>query len=128
MASIFKHNWKSDLSDHANPQRIYAVNAEAGLLLATWPHGGRPALPFVYSDEVWCGIEYQVASHLIYEGWVEEGLAVVKGVRDRHTGVRRNPWNEFECGNHYSRSMASYALLLALGSWDDWVCAARRTS
>jgi uncharacterized protein (DUF608 family) len=114
MASIFNFNWKGDLSDHANPQRIYAVNAEAGLLLATWPHGGRPALPFVYSDEVWCGIEYQVASHLIYEGWVEEGLAVVKGVRDRHTGIRRNPWNEFECGNHYARSMASYALLLAL--------------
>jgi hypothetical protein len=117
MASIFRHNWKNDLSEHANPQRIYAVNDEAGLLLATWPRGGRPALPFVYSDEVWCGIEYQVASHLIYEGLIEEGLAVVKGVRDRHTGVRRNPWNEFECGNHYARSMASYALLLALADF-----------
>jgi hypothetical protein len=114
MASIFRYNWKGDLSGHANPQRIYAVNDEAGLLLATWPRGGRPALPFVYSDEVWCGIEYQVASHLIYEGLVEEGLAIVKGLRERHTGVRRNPWNEFECGNHYARSMASYALLLAL--------------
>jgi len=114
MASIFRYNWKSDLSDHPNPQRIYAVNDEAGLLLASWPRGGRPALPFVYSDEVWCGIEYQVASHLIYEGLVEEGIAVVKGVRDRHTGVRRNPWNEFECGHHYARSMASYSVLVAL--------------
>ncbi len=117
MASIFKYNWKSDLSEHTNPQRIYAVNDEAGLLLATWPRGGRPALPFVYSDEVWCGIEYQVASHLIYEGLIEEGLAIVKGVRDRHTGVRRNPWNEFECGSHYARSMASYALLLAVADF-----------
>jgi non-lysosomal glucosylceramidase len=117
MAAIFKYNWKSDLSEHANPQRIYALNDEAGLLLATWPRGGRPALPFVYSDEVWCGIEYQVASHLVYEGLTEEGLAVVKGVRDRHTGVRRNPWNEFECGNHYARSMASYALLPALADF-----------
>jgi hypothetical protein len=41
----------------------------------------------------------------------------VKGVRDRHDGTRRNPWNEFECGNHYARSMASYALLLALSGY-----------
>jgi uncharacterized protein (DUF608 family) len=117
VAAIFRHNWKADVSRHANPQRIYAVNDEAGLLLATWPRAGRPPLPFVYSDEVWCGIEYQVASHLIYEGLVEEGLAVVKGARDRHTGVRRNPWNEFECGNHYARSMASYAVMLALADF-----------
>jgi non-lysosomal glucosylceramidase len=117
-ASIFRHNWKPELWEHANPQRIYALNDEAGLLLCSWPRGGRPALPFVYSDEVWCGIEYQVASHLIYEGLVREGLAIVKGVRDRHDGTRRNPWNEFECGNHYARSMASYALLLALSGYD----------
>jgi len=66
---------------------------------------------------VWCGIEYQVASHLIYEGLVEEGLAIVKGARDRHDGTRRNPWNEFECGSHYARSMASYSLLLALSGF-----------
>ena len=117
MASIFRYNWRGDLSDHANPQRIYALNDEAGLLLGSWPHGERPALPFVYSDEVWCGIEYQVASHLIYEGMVEEGLAVVKGVRDRHTGERRNPWDEFECGHHYARSMAAYSVLLALADF-----------
>lgn len=117
MASIFKYNWKTDLSEHANPQRIYALNNEAGLLLCSWPKGGRPELPFPYSDEVWPGIEYQVASHLIYEGLVKEGLAIVKGVRDRHDGTRRNPWNEFECGNHYARSMASYSLLLALSGF-----------
>lgn len=117
MASIFNYNWKADLSEHANPQRIYAINDESGLLLCSWPKGGRPALPFVYSDEVWCGIEYQVAGHLIYEGLVAEGLAVVKGVRDRHDGERRNPWNEFECGNHYARSMACYSVMLALSGF-----------
>jgi hypothetical protein len=54
---------------------------------------------------------------MIYEGWVEEGLAIVKGVRDRHDGTRRNPWNEFECGNHYARSMASYAVMTALSGF-----------
>ena len=115
--AIFDHNWRTDFWEHANPQRIYALNDEQGLLLCSWPRGGRPELPFVYSDEVWCGIEYQVASHLIYEGLVDEGLAIVKGVRDRHDGARRNPWNEFECGSHYARSMASWAVLTALSGF-----------
>ena len=114
LKSIFDHNFKEDFSKHVNCQRVYALNDEAGLLLCTWPEGGRPSLPFPYADEVWTGIEYQVAAHLIYEGWVEEGLRVVEAVRARHDGVRRNPWNEVECGNHYARSMSSWALLLAL--------------
>jgi len=84
LKSIFDYNWKPEFWDHSNAQRIYALNDEAGLILCSWPKGGRPGFPFPYSDEVWCGIEYQVASHLIYEGLVEEGVAIVKGVRDRH--------------------------------------------
>jgi uncharacterized protein (DUF608 family) len=117
LAAIFKHNWLADFGEHANCQRIYALNDEKGLLLCTWPRGGRPPFPFPYSDEVWCGIEYQVASHMIYEGLLEEGLSIVRGVRERHDGYRRNPWNEFECGSHYSRSMASWALLTALSGF-----------
>ena len=114
LKSIHEHNFKRDFSEHANCQRVYALNDEAGLLLCSWPHGGRPRLPFPYADEVWTGIEYQVAAHLIFEGWVDEGLEIVEALRARHDGIRRNPWNEVECGNHYARSMASWALLLAL--------------
>jgi len=117
LKAVFDHNWRSDLWEHANAQRIYALNDEQGLLLCTWPNGGRPAFPFPYSDEVWCGIEYQVASHLIYEGFVDEGLSIVKGTRARHDGVRRNPWNEFECGSHYARSMSSWSVLTALSGF-----------
>ena len=112
--SIFQHNFRKPVGDFSNVQRVYALNDEAGLLLCSWPLGNRPRLPFVYSDEVWTGIEYQVAAHLIFEGHVAEGLAIVKGVRDRHDGVRRNPWNEFECGHHYARAMASWSVLVAL--------------
>ena len=117
VAAIHRHNWRADFWEHANPQRIYALNDEQGLLLCSWPRGGRPQFPFVYSDEVWCGIEYQVASHLIYEGLVDEGLMIAKGVRARHDGERRNPWNEFECGSHYARSLASWSLLTALSGF-----------
>ncbi len=46
-----------------------------------------------------------------------KGLTIVRGLRDRHDGERRNPWNEFECGNHYARAMASWSLLLALSGY-----------
>lgn len=113
LKAIFNHNFRRDFHDHINPQRTYVLNDEEGLLLCSWPNGGEPDYPFVYSDEVWTGIEYQVAAHLIYEGWLNEGLEVIKAVRERHDGVRRNPWNEVECGHHYARSMASWAVLLA---------------
>ena len=114
LKSVYDYNFKRDFSEHVNCQRTYALNDEAGLLLCSWPRGGRPDLPFPYADEVWTGIEYQVAAHLIYEGWLDEGLELVSALRTRHDGIRRNPWNEVECGNHYARSMASWALLLAL--------------
>jgi uncharacterized protein (DUF608 family) len=115
--SVFKYNYREDFSRHTNFQRTYALNDEAGLILCTWPRGGQPRFPFVYSDEVWTGIEYQVAAHLIYEGWLEEGLKIVQSARARHDGYRRNPWNEVECGHHYVRSMSSWALLLALSGF-----------
>jgi len=117
LQSIYRYNWRRDLSSHACLLRIYALNGEAGLIIGTWPRGERPGYPFWFTDEVWCGIEYQVASHMIYEGLIEHGLAIVKGVRDRHRGERRNPWDEFECGHHYARSMASYGLLTALSGF-----------
>jgi len=118
LQAIFNHNFKTDLSQHANAQRPgYAMGHEPGLLLCTWPRGGKPVLPFVYSDEVWTGIEYQVASHLIAEGFVNEGLTIVKALRSRYDGRIRNPWNEYECGNYYARAMASYALIGALAGF-----------
>ena len=115
--SIFDYNFRTSFRDHHNVQRTYVLNDEKGLLLCSWPKGGRPKLPFVYADEVWTGIEYHVAAHLIYEGFVDEGLTIIRAVRERHDGYRRNPWNEVECGHHYARSMASWALLTALSGF-----------
>jgi hypothetical protein len=114
LVSVHRYNFRSDLSDHANPQRpAYAFGSDGGLLLCTWPKGGRLSLPFVYSDEVWTGIEYQVAAHLIAVGRIEEGLEIVRACRARYDGQIRNPFDEFECGHWYGRALASYALLQA---------------
>ncbi|MCL2623475.1 MAG: non-lysosomal glucosylceramidase [Planctomycetaceae bacterium] len=115
LLSIYKYNMRHDLSEHANPQRpSYAMGNDGGLLLCTWPYGGKPMLPFVYSDEVWTGIEYQVASHLMLLGEPAKGLDIAETVRKRHDGVRRNPFNEYECGHWYARAMSSYAMLQGL--------------
>ena len=90
------------------------MGKEGGLLLCTWPDGGELTLPFVYSNEVWTGIEYQVASHLMTMGEVEKGLEIVRAVRKRYDGRVRNPFNEYECGHWYARAMASYGLLQGL--------------
>ncbi len=115
LEAVHKHNLKHDLSGYANPQRpSYACGAEGGLLLCTWPKGGELSLPFVYSNEVWTGIEYQVASHLMRVGRVPEGLEIVRTCRDRYDGRVRNPFDEYECGHWYARAMSSYALLFGL--------------
>lgn len=115
LRSIYKYNFRRSLIGHANPQRPgYAMGDEGGLLLCTWPQLDKPTLPFVYCNEVWTGIEYQVASHLISEGMVEEGLDIVRTCRKRYDGKVRNPFDEYEYGHWYARAMASYGLLQAL--------------
>ncbi|NQT93974.1 MAG: hypothetical protein HQ559_14530 [Lentisphaerae bacterium] len=115
LLAVHEYNLKRDLSDHANPQRpTYAAGHEGGLLLCTWPKGGALSLPFPYSNEVWTGIEYQVASHLMFMGCVDEGLEIVRTARSRYDGRVRNPFNEYECGHWYARAMSSYGLLEGL--------------
>lgn len=118
LRAIVRHNWKRDLTGWHHAPRAFAGNGDSGLIICTWPRGGRPPVVMLYSDEVWTGIEYQVAAHLLYEGMLDEAFAIVKGARDRYDGIPRppiprNPWNEIECGGHYARAMSSWSLLLA---------------
>lgn len=118
LTSVWKYNWTPDVAIQNNvhkPERTYASTGEAGLLIATWPkskHMGEDGVR--YRDEVWTGIEYQVATNMIYEGMIDEGLSLVKAVHDRYDGTKHNPWNEIECGDHYARALASWGVLLAL--------------
>lgn len=112
LLSVYKYNFRRSLHDHSNPQRPgYALGNEGGLILCSWPRGGKPSLPFVYSDEVWTGIEYQVAAHLASFGYRKEAMDIVRTLRARYDGERRNPFDEYECGHWYARALASYALL-----------------
>jgi non-lysosomal glucosylceramidase len=114
LKSVFEENYRPTLRNHFNPCRVYAYEDEAGLLLCSWPEGTtKPAAPAPYAEEVWTGLEYMMASHLIQRGLVDEGLTLVRATRARHDGSRRNPWNDIECGSYYVRALSSYALLNA---------------
>jgi uncharacterized protein (DUF608 family) len=117
LRSIFKYNFKTTMREHENGARLYAVNDEAATIICTWPHGNRPEIPFPYADEVMYGFEYQFGIHCIIENMLDEGLTVIKAIRDRFDGYGRNPWDEFECGHHYARSMASHGALIALSGF-----------
>jgi len=118
LLAVHKHNLKHDLTKSANSmlanRAAFATAPEGGLLVCSWPRGNKPSQALFYGGEVWTGIEYQVASHLIATGHVEEGLEIVRACRRRYDGRVRNPFDEVEAGHWYARAMASYALLQAL--------------
>ncbi len=112
LSSLFKNNYKSTIRNFTNPWRNFALNDEAATVICDYPEGSeKPSIPIPYCEEAMNGFEYQLAGMLISEGFTEEGLKVVRGVRDRYNGKNRNPFNEMECGSNYARSMASFALI-----------------
>jgi len=117
LQAVFRHNFRTDLTTSVNPalsgRSVFAAAPEGGLLLCSWPRAGKPAIPFHYHGEVWTGVEYQVASHLVSFGFIEQGLQLVAACRSRYDGRTRNPFSEAEAGHWYARSMSSYALLQA---------------
>ena len=140
LESIWKYNFAPDAFAYQKAHkaikgsRIYATQGEAATIMCTWPKGGAekavPGMekrkenpdhwsgPGIYFDEAMNGFEYQVAVHMIWEGLLEKGLATAKVIHDRYNPAKRNPFNEIECSDHYSRSMASYGILLAVCGFD----------
>lgn len=117
-SSIYKYNFVPEMGKVYNPCRIYCLNDEAGLVICAWPKDKKkPIIPAPYSQETMNGFEYSAAIHMIQVGLVDEGMKCIEAIRHRYDGERRNPWNEFECGNNYARSMASYALLNAFSGF-----------
>jgi uncharacterized protein (DUF608 family) len=116
LASIYRYNRRASMDDHENMQRTYALNDESGLLICDYGKAPRPRIPFPYFAEAWTGIEYPAAAQMIGMGMVDEGLAILEAARLRHDGVRRNPFDEPECGHHYARALSAWsAVVLSCG-------------
>lgn len=127
LRALYRHNLAPDVGPYREKMkaiqggRWYALPGDGGLLMCTFPKGGAEratgkgsdAWAAGYFNECMSGFEHQVAAHMLYEGLVEEGLAVERLIHERYHAARRNPWNEIECGDHYARAMASYGVFLA---------------
>ncbi len=114
LRAVLAHNRRHGFDGHFNHMRSYVLGDETALLMASYPRGRRPARPFPYYTEVMTGFEYCVALHLAQEGMVREALKVVRDIRARYDGRKRNPFDEAECGHHYARAMNSWGLIPAL--------------
>lgn len=117
LKTIMKYNYVDDFSPLFNNMRSYVMGNESGLLMASWPKS-RPKVPFPYFSESMSGFEYTAAVGMIYENQTDNGLKCIKSIRDRFDGLKRNPFDEPECGHHYARAMASWASAIACSGFN----------
>jgi uncharacterized protein (DUF608 family) len=118
LESIYRYNYRRDMSAHENFQRTFAVSDESGLLICDYGTKPRPKIPFPYYAEVMTGFEYSAATQMIWAGMIDQGIEVIRSIRLRHDGEKRNPFDEPECGHHYARAMAAWSPLLAWNGFE----------
>ena len=123
LVSIWRYNWAPTIAAQNEahpPERWFLFPNEPGLFICTWPkstHLGGGSVR--YRDEVWTGIEYQVAGNMVWDGMLDEALVIVRAAHERYSPEKkRNPYNEVECGGHYARAMASWGVFTALSGFE----------
>jgi non-lysosomal glucosylceramidase len=122
LRALWKYNFTPDVGPFRRKftaGRPYALAGDGGLVMTSNPRlvpnvYGIPSWQIGYFNECMSGFEHQVASHMIAEGMVEEGLAITRAIHDRYHASRRNPFNEIECSDHYARAMASYGSFISI--------------
>ena len=117
LESIYRYNYKRSLVDHDTVQRTYALNNEAAVVVCDYGKAPRPHIPFPYYAEAWTGLEHSTAALMFYSGMIPQGIEYVENLRARHDGIKRNPWDEAECGHHYARAMSSWSSVVALSGF-----------
>ena len=121
LRALWKYNFAPDVGPFRAKRRDgrpYALAGDAGLVMATNPQllpkpFGAAEWQSGYFNECMSGFEHQVASHMLAEGMVLEGLAVTRAIHDRYHARSRNPFNEIECSDHYARAMASFGTFIS---------------
>jgi non-lysosomal glucosylceramidase len=116
LQAVRTRNFRPSFAAHFNHMRSFVLGDEAGVLMCTYDQDRRPERPFPYFNEVMTGFEYTAATGLLQVGELPDGLEIIRAIRARYDGARRNPFDEAECGHHYARAMASWS---AFATWND---------
>ncbi len=133
LSSLMKYNFINNYGEflkktHIPISRWYAEGAEQGVVMCSFPKGGADKAPgkvnndweklvVGYFSEMWTGQEYALAALMIDEGKIAPAMKILRAIDDRYAASKRNPYNEIEYGNHYSRAMSSYALFVSACSY-----------
>lgn len=118
LESLYKYNFKPEMRLFCNPCRVFSLGSEAGTVMCEYPQDAvKPAIPVPYCQETMTGFEYAAACLMLQEGMTDRAEEMIKAVRDRYDGKKRNPWNEIECGNNYSRAMAAFSFITAYAGY-----------
>lgn len=117
--SVFKYNYTPDIKlvyDLYPPKyRTLAAYGEAALVNGAWPKVKRQSFENIHDkDDIWSGLECDAACNMITEGHLTEALIVLKSIHERYDAKKRNPWNEVEGSDHYSRAMQAWNVLRSL--------------
>ncbi|SFS85257.1 Uncharacterized protein, contains GBA2_N and DUF608 domains [Zhouia amylolytica] len=133
LQSIMEYNFVNNYGRYLQSaeipvSRYYADDDEKGIIMCTFPKGGATKAPGLieneweklvvgYFSEIWTGQEHQLAATMISEGLLEEGLKIERAIHDRYDPIKRNPFNEIEYGNHYTRAMSGYAPFISISGF-----------
>ena len=111
LATILEKCRKAPDDDHFNPMRDFAMPGEESLRMAWYPADRIPRKPFPYYVETMTGFEYVVAALEAMHGDKAAAERIVRNIRDRYDGRKRNPFDEAECGHHYARALAAWTVM-----------------
>ncbi|MFR9503492.1 MAG: GH116 family glycosyl hydrolase [Rikenellaceae bacterium] len=122
IGSVYKYNFTPDISTvydfKKSASRTLAAPGEAAMINGSWPKDAPTAMENTHDkSDIWSGLEYDAACNMISCGDIREAFVVLKAIDDRYDGTKRNPWNEIEGSNHYSRAMQSWNVLRNLSGY-----------
>lgn len=113
LSSILKYNFRPNFKGVIRSRPGFSPEERGGLFNCTWPKGDRPLICVYYDNEVWTGVEYEIAADMIYEGMTQEGLKVLRTMRERYDGVFLNPISNCEGPSFYPRGLSGWTVLTA---------------
>ena len=111
--TILARNRREPGAPAFNFMRDFVLAGERSLTMAWYPPERKPKTPFPYYPETMTGFEYVVAAWLAQTGDVANAEEIVRDIRSRYDGNKRNPFDEAECGHHYARALAAWSVFKA---------------